>query len=513
MTTPHSPSPIQSQSPAISVISLEEKHQASLEDSSFCEKKALDLLSKIDSHIQSSHPCVWHAPELKDYVLKTAKDLDALPLEAKKAMPLFGLTFSLKDLFSTKGLTTTAGSRMLSSYKPLFDATVFSTLKEKGSLLVAKTALDEFAMGSYTSTSFLGKTSLVGKSDYSAGGSSGGAASSLKAQLCDFAIGSDTGGSVRQPASHAGLVGFKPTYGGFSRFGMVAYASSLDQAGIFTHTVKDLDYLISSGIAIKDSQDMTSTGITISPHIKSKTPSELKIGYFPFLLDPEGEAIEGSVYLAYKRQLDKYKELGATLIPIDESQVSMMHHSAQIYYIIACAEASSCLSRYQGVFFGESLPSFVTKHKLERLDYWQSVAKFRSEFLGPEAQTRIMLGSYILSSENYDSMYLKSQLARDLLKKELAALFESVDYLCLPVSPTPALKWEQIDKITPAQSYMADFLTTPFSLAGLPAMSLPSSQTSDGLDIGMQIVGPASCDAQMIKDFALIESLLSASAK
>ena len=485
---------------------LKTKHLAALETADFCTTRVEQKISLIKAHLAShAHPAVWHTQEIFSHAREMAHQLDSLTYSQKTQLPLYGLTFGVKDLFCTKGLTTTAGSRLLETYKPLYSASFYEDICTQGAIMSCKTAMDEFAMGSYTNTSFLGKTSLINKSEYSAGGSSGGCASALVAELCDFSIGSDTGGSVRQPASHAGLVGFKPTYGGISRYGMIAYASSLDQAGIFTHTLKDLEYLLSSGVIRQDHKDMTSHQMLDITTVHSRPAHSLTIGFLPSLL--ENPDIDKSVASMYESQLRKYKSLKINLAPIMPESIPLLRYAAQIYYIIACAESSSCLARYQGVFFGHSLSDFVKTEGLQHLDFWASVAKYRSHYLGLEAQTRIMLGSHILSSENYEAMYTKARAARHALAQQIKSLFDHIDYLCLPVCPTPAVRWEEISKMTKAQSFLADFLTTPFSLGGFPTLSLPSSKTPEGLEIGIQIVGPRRADAQMVKDFIGMKEL------
>lgn len=470
-------------------MSLHEKHLQAIERKDFLQSRVEHDISKIKS--DKSGAC-WHLPEVSTYMKKEAERLDTLSLSEKSKMPFYGLTVGMKDLFCISGLTTTAGSKILSSFKAPYDSTVWKTLSQKGVLLGAKLAMDEFAMGSFSNTSYLGRVSLPGFSDRTAGGSSGGSGAALEAQLVDFTTGSDTGGSVRLPAAFCSQVGYKPSYGAFSRYGMIAYASSLDQAGFLTHTLEDMKYLMDSGIAVKDAKDMTSKQLSYK---LIKKISKLKIGYFPDFF--ENESIDEQIKFAYKDLINKLK-LTHELVPVS---IPFMDKAAQIYYILACSEASSNLARYQGVFFGEKL----IEEKFEGT-YWEQCAQYRSKFFGIEVQKRIMLGSFILSSENFSSMYQKAVKLRQSLKEEFANQFNTIDTLLLPTSPILAPKWDDISKMTSAQIYMSDFMTVPFSLAGLPALSMPWYKSKEGLGIGMQFVGSYMQDHQLIEDILRIES-------
>jgi len=428
----------------------------------------------------------WHQSEVFS---RMEQDSDIKDQQDKSmSEPLSGIAVGIKDLFCVKGLTTTAGSKILEDFVSPYDSTVWETLQSKGAFIGGKLAMDEFAMGSFTNTSFLGKTSIPGQLDRSAGGSSGGSAAAVASGIVDFSIGSDTGGSVRQPASFCGVVGFKPSYGAFSRFGMIPYASSLDQAGFLTKSLDDLSFLIEQNLAKKDSRDMTCVGLG-DYHKSSKTI--MSVGYFKDIL--ESNAIQPEVAEAYRLTLQQFKEAGIKLVPV---KLDFMEQAAQIYYIIACSEASSNLARYQGIYFGKKL----TEQPLHD-SFAETVAHYRSKFFGEEVQRRIMLGSFILSAENFSTMYEKSWNMRKALTASIQKTLKEVDTIVLPVSPTVAPKWEEIDTMTPAQIYYSDYMTVPFSLAGVPAISLPWHKTSDGLNIGMQFVG------QKFKDYELIDSL------
>lgn len=466
-------------------MSLLEKHLYAAEDKDFSQKAAEKIIQSIK---EDTTGACWHQEEVFDYTRKQAKDLDSLSREEKIKKPLYGISVGLKDLFCVKHLTTTAGSKILSKFKSPYDSHMWEVLKDKGVLLGAKLAMDEFAMGSFSNTSYLGKVSVPGFPEYSAGGSSGGSGAAVAAKIVDFATGSDTGGSVRLPASFCSVVGYKPSYGVFSRSGMIAYASSLDQAGLLTQSIEDLEYLLSSHITVKDPKDMTSFGL--SQYSKESTLSkEWKIGYFPEIL--EDISVSESVRIAYQKSLERLTLSGAILIPVS---IEYMKKAAQIYYIIACSEASSNLARYQGVYFGEKL----TEQKYTGT-YWEQLAQYRSEFFGIEVQKRIMLGSYILSSENFDSMYQKAVLLRKALKDEFNEIFKQVEQLVLPVSPMVAPTWDKISHMTTAQIYLSDYMTVPFSLAGLPALSLPWFKDKQGLGIGIQFVGNKMSDYELIR--------------
>lgn len=463
--------------------SLKEKHLEAIETQDFWKNKVNDLIEKIRA--DKSGAC-WQINEVEEFAKKQAQELDALNTDHKNSMPFFGLSVGMKDLFCIQGITTGAGSRVLETFKSPYDSQVWETLKKKGALLGAKLSMDEFAMGSYSNTSYLGRTSIPGFPEHTAGGSSGGSGAALAANLVDFTTGSDTGGSVRLPAAFCSLYGYKPTYGAFSRYGMIAYASSLDQAGLLTHSIEDLQYLLESGISEKDVRDMTCVGLS---ETSGKIKNDLKIGFFPEFL--ENEAIDEETRVAYKRLIDDLK-IKATLIPIS---VKYMSNAAQVYYILATSEASSNLARYQGVYTGNKLVD-------ERFDgtYWEQCAQYRSKYFGKEVQKRIMIGSYILSAENYDVMYEKSINIRKALTQSILENLQNVDMMILPTSPITAPKWDDINKMTSAQIYMSDYMTVPFSLAGVPVVSVPYAKTKQGLGIGFQFVGSPFKDAQLMED-------------
>jgi aspartyl-tRNA(Asn)/glutamyl-tRNA(Gln) amidotransferase subunit A len=474
-------------------MKLEDKHKLAIETPDFCKTLAQETIDKIKK--DTSTGSCWHIDEVANYTLEQAKQLDSLHIEEKQNMPLFGLTVGMKDLFCIQGLTTTAGSKILSNFVSPYSSHLWTTLHSKGALLGAKLAMDEFAMGSFSDTSYLGKVSIPGFPEHTAGGSSGGSGSALAADLVDFTTGSDTGGSVRLPASFCSVVGYKPSYGAFSRHGMIAYASSLDQAGLLTKSLTDLQYLLKADLAQKDKKDMTCKGL--GTYCLSTIKKPVKIGYFEqFLTD---DSISLDVKKAYKKTLEKLTKANIELVPV---HIKYMKEAAQIYYVVACSEASSNLARYQGVFFGKKLID-----KPRDGSYWEQVAQYRSENFGLEVQKRIMLGSYILSSENFDAMYKKAVALRHMLVQEFEQVFQDVDQLVLPVSPMTAPTWDKISTMTSAQIYMSDYMTVPFSLAGLPALSLPWFKNKQGLGIGMQFVGKKMSDYELVEQLLEIEKI------
>ncbi len=476
---------------------LEEKHKIAVSEPKYLKETLDKSIQNLEEHSNGKDISVWHINQTKDITIKQFKELESLSKAEKEQLPLYGTTVGVKDLFSVKGMLNTAGSKILANYVAPYDSTVTNQIKSAGSLITGKTSMDEFAMGSFTNTSFYGKTSIPGYQEYTPGGSSGGSSASLFAELFDYTVGSDTGGSVRQPSAFCGLVGYKPSYGAFSRYGMISYASSLDQAGFMTKNTDDLFYLMSSLDTRKDLNDPTTTGL--KKDFISHDITNVKIGYFAKLL--ESDSLSSEIKKAYKEKLDILKSSGITLESID---IPLLKHAAEIYYIIACAEASSNLARYQGVYFGQDLNAFIKDKKFD--SYWDSVAQYRDFYFGSEVKKRIILGTYVISSENFNTVYKKAILLRKQLKQQINQLFSKVSYLILPTFPTLTPKWEEIEKMTTAQIYLADYMTIGFSLAGLPVVTIPTTKQFHIKETtGLQLVGQQYQDFQLIKDSISIE--------
>jgi len=388
---------------------------------------------------------------------------------------LTGIPLALKDIFLTEGIRTTCGSRILSNFVPPYSATSWEKLKERGVVLLGKLNQDEFAMGSSNESSAYGNVRNPWDTTRIPGGSSGGSASAVAARQATATLGTDTGGSIRQPASHCSCVGLKPTYGRVSRYGVIAYASSLDQVGPLTRDVTDSAIMLGA-LAGHDPKDSTSVNIPVPDYTAALTGNVrgLRIGlpreYFIAGLDP-------GVQKSMDAAIESYRRLGAEFIDI-----SLPHtdYAVATYYLIATAEASSNLARYDGVRFG---------HRAEGatglLDMY---TKSRSQGFGAEVKRRIMLGTYALSSGYYDAYYVKAQKVRTLIMQDFIRAFENVDVILTPVAPTPAFKiGEKVDD--PLQMYLSDIFTIPVNLAGTCALSVPAGFSAAGLPIGLQLIG------------------------
>ncbi len=389
---------------------------------------------------------------------------------------LTGIPLSIKDLICTKGIRTTCGSKMLNNYIPTYNATVYEKLLEQNIVTLGKVNMDEFAMGSSNETSYFGPVRNPHDLERVPGGSSGGSAASVAANMCAASLGSDTGGSIRQPASFCGVVGLKPTYGRVSRYGLVAFASSLDQIGPITKNVEDCAILIQA-ISGYDEKDSTSVNIEVPDYLKDlkkESLKGLKIGVpKEYFIAGINEEVEKCI----KHLLNILEKEGAEII-----EISLPHteYAVATYYIIAPAEASSNLARYDGVKFGYRAENYE-----DLLDMYK---KTRAEGFGDEVKRRIMIGTYALSSGYYDAYYLKAAKVRNLIKQDFQNAFNVVDVIMCPVSPTTAFKiGEKIDN--PLDMYLNDIFTIPVNLAGLPGLSLPAGKDSNNLPIGLQIIG------------------------
>lgn len=393
---------------------------------------------------------------------------------------LDGIPLALKDNLSTKGQRTTAASKILDNHLPLYDATVVKKLKETGAVILGKTNLDEFAMGSSTENSAYGPSKNPWDTDRVPGGSSGGSAVAVAADLCAGALGSDTGGSIRQPASLTGIVGMKPTYGMVSRYGLLAMSSSLDQIGPMTKSVADAQ-LLQEIIAGPDQYDATALPNENRTMQQVKDLQGLRIGipaeYF-------GEGMDAEVEQTVRQAIGELKKLGAEIIPVSLPSTPL---ALAAYYIICPVEVASNMARYDGIRFGESIERETGDHTL--LDVYKQT---RSRYIGAEVKRRIMLGTYTSSAGYYDAYYNKAMKVRALIKQEFETVFETVDILATPVSPTVAFKFGEHTS-DPLAMYLEDVNTVPVNPAGVPALSVPCGfVTKDGkkLPVGLQLIGP-----------------------
>jgi aspartyl-tRNA(Asn)/glutamyl-tRNA(Gln) amidotransferase subunit A len=411
----------------------------------------------------------------KDVALSAADAADAL-LATGNGGPLTGVPIAHKDIFCTRDILTTCGSKMLGNFISPYDATVVESLAAAGVVVVGKTNMDEFAMGSSTETSFFGPTANPWDTTRSPGGSSGGSAAAVAAGFVPAATGTDTGGSIRQPAALTGITGFKPTYGRVSRYGMIAFASSLDQAGVLTLTAEDAALLMQA-MAGFDPRDSTSADRPVPDYsaLLGDSLQGKRIGMPAEFFD---DGLEAESAACIRAAITVFEGLGAT---IEEVSLPNIGASVPTYYIVAPAECSSNLSRFDGVRFGYRHEGARDLEELYKLT--------RKEGFGAEVKRRIMTGTYVLSAGYYDAYYLQAQKARQLIADDFRRCFESVDIIAGPTTPTPAFKLgEKVDD--PVQMYLNDIYTIGVNLAGLPGVSVPCG-FSAGLPVGLQLIGPA----------------------
>ena len=428
----------------------------------------------------------------QDRALEQAKHIDDLVSKDAPLPPLAGVPLGIKDVMATKGIRTTAGSKVLENFIPPYDCTAVARLEAAGAIVLGKTNCDEFAMGSSNENSAYGPVRNPRDKSRVPGGSSGGSAAAVAAGTAVATLGSDTGGSIRQPASFCGVVGLMPTYGRVSRYGLIAFASSLDHIGPLTKTVKDAAILLRI-IAGRDPLDSTSADVPVPDYEAdlAKPVSGLNIGvpkeYF-------GEGLDAEVRAAVESGIAKLRSAGCEIVPI-----SLPHTAYAIptYYVIATAEASANLARYDGVRYGYRAKGARTLSEMYR--------KSRDEAFGTEVKRRIMLGTYALSSGYYDAYYLKAQRVRTLLTRDFEAAFQKVDAIVTPTAPTPAFKLgEKSDD--PLSMYLADIYTVTADLAGVPGISVPCGNSQSGLPIGLQILGRHFDESTILRVADSIES-------
>ena len=456
---------------------------------------ASDLKAKKVSSVELTKATMAHLkavePKVQSFITVTEEVALAQAAEADKRLasgsnltPLTGVPLGIKDLLCTKGVQTTCASKMLEGFKPPYNATVVDRLNAAGAIMVGKTNMDEFDMGSSTETSYYQKTKNPWNLSCVPGGSSGGSASCVSADQAFGSLGSDTGGSIRQPAALCGIVGLKPTYGRISRYGLIAFASSLDQIGPMTKDVEDCA-LMMNVIAGHDEKDSTSANVAVPDYTveMKKSIKGLKIGipkeFFPEGMNPE-------VTAATKKAIDQLKSLGAEV-----HEISLPHspYSLAAYYVLAPSEASSNLARYDGVRYGLRVPGE---------NIVEMYSKTRAAGFGPEVKRRIMLGTYALSSGYYDAYYLKALKVRRLIKQDYDQAFEKVDVIVTPTVPNPAFKFgEKTDN--PLTMYLEDIFTISINIAGVPALSLPCGLSKTDLPIGLQIIGKPFDEGTLLK--------------
>ncbi len=463
---------------------LKNKQTSSVEITKSVFDRIESVEEKVDSYVTLN----------KENALKKAEEVDQKLSNGDVLSPLAGIPIGIKDNISTKGLKTTCSSKMLENYVPPFNATVVDKINNADMVITGKLNMDEFAMGSSTETSYVKKTKNPFDFDRIPGGSSGGSAASVSACEAVVSLGSDTGGSIRQPASYCGAVGLKPTYGRVSRFGLVAFASSLDQIGPIGRTVKDVA-MLQSVISGHDKYDATSADVEVSDYLANLKSDVrgLKIGvpkeYF-------GDGIDNNVKNAVYSAVKVLEENGAL---VKEISLPSTNYALSAYYIISSAEASSNLARYDGVKYGYRAKEFDSL-----IDMYE---RTRSEGFGEEVKRRILLGTFVLSSGFFDAYYKKAKLVQRRVSAEFNEVFKDIDVICTPTVPSTAFKiGENMDN--PLKMYATDICTVTINIAGLPAMSIPCGYDDKGLPIGLQLVGNKFCEQTLLNTANTYENIV-----
>ncbi len=445
-----------------------------------CKELTEKFLEEIEKANGDLNAYVKITPET---ALETAKKVDKKLAGGEKILPLEGIPMTLKDNISTKGIETTCCSKILEGYTPIYNATVWEKLSSENAVLLGKTNMDEFAMGSSSETSCFGGANNPHNINHVAGGSSGGVASAVGGNIAVYGLGSDTGGSIRQPASFCGIVGLKPTYGAVSRFGLIAYASSFDQIGPITTTVED-SAIVFDAISDYDKMDSTSQGRKGEPTVNTlkNDIKGMKIGVAREYL----EGIRDDVRMSVEKACEVYKSLGAEIVYFD---LPALKYALPVYYILACAEASSNLGRYDGIRYGYRTDSYK--------DINEMICKTRSEGFGAEVKRRILLGTYVLSAGYYDAYYKKAQNLRGSIVNAFKNAFKVCDVMLAPTVPMTA--FEKGNAISdPIETYLTDICTVPVNIAGLPGISIPCGTNGSGMPIGMQLIGDTFCESKIL---------------
>ncbi len=441
-------------------------------------KAVMDHLEKVEPKVQAFITIT------RDEAFKQAAEADKRLATGKDITALTGVPVGIKDLLCTKGVRTTCGSRMLENFVPPYNATVVEKLYSVGAVSVGKTNMDEYAMGSSTETSFYKKTKNPWNLNCVPGGSSGGSAACVSADQAFASLGSDTGGSIRQPAALCGIVGLKPTYGRVSRYGLIAFASSLDQIGPFGKDVEDCAIMMQV-ISGHDSKDSTSADIPVPDYLGEmrKSVKGLKVG-IPKEFFPDG--LNKEVSEAVKKAIEELKKQGAE---IHEVSLPASPYALAVYYVLAPSEASSNLARYDGVRYGLRVPGE---------NIMEMYSKTRAAGFGPEVKRRIMLGTYALSSGYYDAYYLKALKVRRLIKQDYDKAFEKVDVIATPTAPNPAFRFGEKTG-DPLTMYLEDIFTVSINITGLPGLSVPCGMSKTELPIGLQLIGKAFDEATLLR--------------
>lgn len=455
----------------------------------------MKIADKTTSAVQMVKAALEKAKKYEDYhvfvslneenALKKAKEIDEKIARGEKVGRLAGVPYACKDNFLSEEGNTTASSKILEPFQAPITSTAIKKLEDEGAIMIGRANLDSFAHGSSTENSYFGPTSNSKDKERVAGGSSGGSAVAVALDIVEFATGTDTGGSIRQPASFNGVYGFKPTYGTISRYGVVAMASSLDCVGFFAKDPQDIDLLmeVCSG---QDPKDMTTLPDYYERQAESTRPKEESSSVVIGIVRGFDQGLAPEIKAAYESEIESLKSKGCEIIELD---MPTLKYALPVYYILCPAEVASNLSRHDGVRYG---------FRAEGVESLEDVyGKSRSEGFMPENKRRIMIGNFVLSSGFYDAYYLKAAQARTLIIKEYEEAFKKCDFILTPVSPNPAFKLGEKTG-DPLAMYMEDVLSVPLNLAGLPGLAIPVGKTKDGLDLGLQIVGPRRSDKALL---------------